>query len=333
MKANPKKHYLISSLPQKESARLDQYLISLYPQTSRLYWRKFIGELVLLNGKRVKKGSLLKEEDQLVVDEEKLNRFLKLEEDIIQAPPIQVICESPDFIAVNKKSGLSVYPLHPLERDTLIQHLFPLYPELKDLGPELEYGLLHRLDYETSGLVLVARHPSAYHYFRNCFKERKIEKYYQAIVENTLEGRGEIKFPLIHHPKNTKKMKVLELQESGDGGKKLGKVLGDGGDFLQDGVKLSSAQKAITLYEASPIGHNLSRVKIQIITGVRHQIRVHLAFIGHPIVGDTLYGASGILRKKYGRILLHAERLKFQDPQAKEWLIECPIPQEFRYSN
>ncbi|MBL7684766.1 MAG: RluA family pseudouridine synthase [Deltaproteobacteria bacterium] len=281
--------------PLKEALRLDLFLIEQFPETSRAFWRKNLLDLVRVDGLLPKKGSLLHGNETL--------SFLKTSVDFFEIPPsfsIQIHYEDPHFLIVEKPSGISMYPLKAGEQNTLVQALVPRYPELLKVSPRaVEAGLLHRLDRETSGLVLLARHREVYDFFRNEFEAHRVEKEYRAWVEGVFsEKAGVLDQPIQHHPKNKKKMQVSV-----------------------------EGRPAHTQYEVLDCDGKNSILKIQITTGVRHQIRVHLAHCGHPLLGDTLYGAKPI---EPPRFFLHASRLSFRHPMHMRRVAVSSLPAWWR---
>lgn len=285
---------------QSKPIRLDSYLVHYFPKTSRTFWKKNLQKLVRLNGRVFKKGIFLK-------GGEKLSFETNWNESIQPDPKIKikVILEDRNFLVVEKPTKIAVHPLSVEEKGTLIQGVLAQYPEIISIGNSpLEGGLVHRLDNETSGLLLIARTTEAYRFFREEFKKRKVEKEYLALVvgkmdKTKLPVNGKINLPIIHHPKNKKKMRVVEKDSSN-----------------------LKKQTAITLFSIEKTFKNFTLLKVKILTGVRHQIRAHLSFLGFPIVGDKLYGGEKVSFKNFERIFLHAARLKFRDPQNSKW-IEC----------
>ena len=229
---------------------------------------------------------------------------------------IKVILEDPNFLVVEKPAGVPVYPLREDEKGTLIQGLLNQFPEILQVGKQkFEGGAVHRLDNDTSGLLLIARNQKTYEFFRNEFKNRRVEKEYLALVmgrmeKNRLPFNGKINLPIEHHPKNKRKMKVLPSplplspreRVSAGGGRVRGR-------------------EAITLFSVEKNFNKFTLLRVKIPTGVRHQIRAHLAYIGFPIVGDILYGGEKGRVEGLNRFFLHATRLKFRDPKNKKWIV------------
>lgn len=216
---------------------------------------------------------------------------------------ISIILEDPDFLIVEKPRGVATQGYGLKEATTLANTLAATYPELRAVGGS-DCGAVHRLDTETSGLVVFARNQETYDAFRHAFSKNEIEKEYTAVVQGEITEPGRIDWPIGPDPKSEKKVKVYRK--------------------ITDARRMK-AQEATTLYE--PIKSDSVRsgwaVKIRIKTGRRHQIRAHMAAIGTPLIGDTLYGG-----RKSDRLYLHASRLKFRHPRTGRWveaISPCPF--------
>ncbi len=278
----------------EEALRLDTFLARRFPSLSR----REIVELVAsgrarLNGHSGKKGTRV------------------CQGDIIAAPSLPALTPNPDLpitviyvddtvVVLDKATGIPSIALRHVETHTVANFLVASFPETLTVGPHsLECGLIHRLDTATSGLLLAARTPEAYASLREQFHSRTVEKQYVAVVEGCLRTSGQV---------------TSCLAPSGLRGQ------------LMRLVPTGQGQEASTAYE--PVATSLSRtsVRLTITTGVRHQIRVHLATLGHPIVGDRHYGSpSGA-----PRLYLHAEVLAFTSPATGQ-RVRCmsPAPQDF----
>lgn len=209
----------------------------------------------------------------------------------------EVIFEDDSIIIVNKPAGLPVYPLKDNETLTLANGLVARWPDLSKIGyGEMQTGLLHRLDNDTSGIILVAKTGLAFEDLHRQFNEESVLKEYTTLVLGETKDRGIIETPIIHDPKNKRKMKVVG-----------------------EGLTAHTTYYLIKKYLAG----QYSLLQVQIKTGVRHQIRVHLASIGHPIAGDKLYQTPRQkMRDKTGlsRQFLHASKIGFNHPISKKWI-------------
>lgn len=210
---------------------------------------------------------------------------------------ISIVLESPDFLIVDKPAGIATQPLRSQTSETLASLLSLRYPELKSIG-ESDWGAVHRLDRETSGLVVFARDEETYKKLRSAFSKGEVEKEYEALVEGVVTKSGRIEWPIGPDPKSTKRVKVYKSIKE---------------------ARRWKALEAVTLY--TPLTHSLLRIQIK--TGRRHQIRAHLAAIGHPILGDKVYEGPSA-----ERLFLHASRLRFRHPKGNQW-VEASSPSPF----
>jgi 23S rRNA pseudouridine1911/1915/1917 synthase len=220
-----------------------------------------------------------------------------------------VIYENDDFLVLEKPSGLTVNRSETVKDQETLQDLvekkFKIDRGTDDLEYESRSGVVHRLDKETSGVILVAKNPQSFQNLKNQFKERKVKKTYLALAHGKLEGEGEIQVPVGRLPWNRKRFGVLA---GGREAKTLYKAL----DVYQNG------KEPLTLLELYPE------------TGRTHQIRVHLKYINHPIFSDLLYAGRKIVRedrKKLQRLFLHANKISFTHPKKRELLsFESRLP-------
>ncbi len=287
----------------KNPKRLDLFLKEQFPHLSRRSFQKLIVEDLRVNGKKSRKGQLLRGKE-ILEWEETLFTPSYVEDTELK---IKVVLEDKDFLVVEKPAGIPTHPLKNTEKGTLIQGVFAQFPETRVAGPlAREGGLIHRLDNETSGLVLVARHSKAYQFLKNQFRQKKVVKEYLAVVEKkpflkSCAGKWvSITSPIAHDSKNRKKMKID-----------------------------SKGRAAITYVKFEKGFKKNALVRLRIITGVRHQIRVHLASVGLPLVGDLLYKGEGILNHK--GFFLHAHRLEFLHPSRfQKVCVESPLPPNFQ---
>lgn len=293
---------------QEKPIRLDLFLIQQFGKT-RAYWKDEIFKRIKVNGAHPKKGMILQGGEKLEVELEENSP------DVYAADPdvsFNVILEDPDFVVVEKNSGINMHPFKTHEKGTLYQGVISKYPEIANIGNSpREGGLLHRLDQETSGLVLLARTQKAFQFLKDEFKKRRVEKEYTALVEGNISAsqqKHKIEIQIAHHPKTAKKMLVLSSPS-------LARKLGLEG------------REALTVYWVIKNYPQVSLLQVHIPTGVRHQIRVHLAEVGHPILGDKLYGGGKNHLPEIPRLFLHASRLVFRHPQSLERVeVRSPLP-------
>ncbi len=278
--------------------RLDVYLTGAIPEQSRSRIRKLIDEgMVRINGKAKKSGYKLKCGDRIAVD-------VDIEEHGLSAPaaqaiPLEILFDDDDIIVVDKPSGMVVHPGAGNKEGTLVNALLGRFPGIEGVGPEARPGIVHRLDKETSGVMVVARNQRAYASLVKQFKDRDVHKTYLGLVRGKMSSpEGRLDWAIGRHPKNRQKISV----------------------------KTRHPRPAVTFYKVLGSVGGYSLLEIKPITGRTHQIRVHMAAAGHPIAGDSRYGHR---REKPGipRLFLHAHKLSFFHPsmgKRVEFVSELP---------
>lgn len=204
-----------------------------------------------------------------------------------------ILYENEDLLAVEKERGLPTLPLSEGETETLAVLLATHYPDMTNIGGEHEAGIVHRLDNDTSGIIIAAKNQETYEALRAIWNTDQVEKGYLAWVIGHAPISGNLHHPIAHHPTNHKKMVVCTSEKE---------------------AKKLKARNAETQFKRLKVSDNTSLLQVKIRTGVRHQIRVHLASIGFPLLGDALYG-----KKTDGSVghLLHLHRIYF-----KAWNLE-----------
>ncbi len=299
--------------------RIDKYLYSLGLEEfySRMQIQRLLDEKrILVNGNPIKKSYLLDFEDSIeIIFPEP--RSVELEPEDI---PIEVIFEDQYLAIINKQAGLVVHPGHGNESHTLVNALIHHFHENLSAGSHpARPGIVHRLDVGTSGLLIIAKDDSTHVRLSHMFQQHQVQKHYLAIVVGTPDPlKGTIESFLHRSPKNPIKMEI--------------------------GL---SGRWSVTGYEVSSIFQHFAVVNVFPSTGRMHQIRVHLAWKHHPILGDPLYGGTDALlsylshemhRKvkalyhHLGRQALHAYRLEFIHPCTGEKMVfEAPVPADMAY--
>ena len=280
--------------------RLDLFLVSRLPDVSRSRVQQLIAQQnVLVNGSAVKPSHALREQDSIEINGDvKPSPLRAMAEDI----PLEVVYEDEDLAVINKPAGMMVHAGagatdDARNRGTLVNALLHRFGSLSGVGGEARPGIVHRLDKQTSGLILVAKNDSAHRKLAQQFSSRKIRKTYMALVHGRLEkDSGTIATPISRDAMRRTRMTT----------------------------RRSKGREALTHYQVerrieSSFG-KFTLLRIQIATGRTHQIRVHLASLGHPVVGDTLYGAPREIPGKgaalsLGRNFLHAAELEFEHPR------------------
>jgi len=305
-----RKQLTISS--EHHGQRLDTVLAILFPQFSRSQFIKWIKE-----GTIKKNRMLAKPKDKVVIGDQieidvqfsEINNQFHLSQP--QDIPLEMIYEDDDILVINKPAGLVVHPGAGNPDTTLVNALLHHYPDLK-LIPRA--GIIHRLDKDTTGLLIIAKSLPAHTNLVQQMQERLIKRRYKALVQGRVLKAGSIHTQFGRHPVNRLKMAVV-----------------------------SNGKEAITQYDIEYHFHDFSLVDVELMTGRTHQIRVHMAHIHHPIVGDPLYGKRNILPKhadetlkellkNFKRQALHAYSLSFKHPVTNHLLtLTCPLPDDFQY--
>jgi len=261
---------------------------------------------ILLNNKQVKPSYILKEQDQVTID------IRKEKEEIIPNDEIEleIIFQDENIIVVDKPAGLQVHPSDTEKKNTLVNALLVKFPELKNVndgseGSWMRPGIVHRLDKDTSGVIVVARNQNTFDELKRKFANREMEKNYVAVVYGNLEKKtGVIDLPIARSA-SFKKQKIAR-------GKTKGK-----------------ARSALTEYRVLESHAGFDLVEALPKTGRMHQIRVHLASLDHPIIGDAKYKRRNLVCPEgVSRHLLHAQKLKFE-LNGRKYEFEAKLPSDF----
>lgn len=217
-----------------------------------------------------------------------------------QHMPLEVVYRDQDLLVIDKPAGLTVHPAPGHPDRTLANAVLALCPDIEGLGAPQRPGIVHRLDKDTSGLIVIARNERAHAELADQFKERQVSKAYLALVQGVPQPSGAvIDGPILRHPRHRTRMAVVE-----------------GGKPASTRYSTEAHYKGCTLLEVRPV------------TGRTHQIRVHLASVGHPLVGDTTYGKA---HPGLGRHFLHAHILAFRLPASGELTeFRCQLPAELQ---
>lgn len=276
---------------EKEPRRLDVYLTSLVGEDiSRSRVTQLIKEgVVTVNGKKVKAGYKLEAGDvvQYDIPEKKVPQV------VAQDIPLDIVYEDHDVLVVNKPRGMVVHPAPGAEDHTLVNALMAHCADLSGINGVLRPGIVHRIDKDTSGLLLVAKTDVAHHSLAEQLKEHSVHRIYQGIVCGMVaEPEGIVDCPIGRHPSERKKMAVTE----------------------------KNSKRAVTHYrvlERFP-GHSLIECRLE--TGRTHQIRVHMKYIGYPLLGDPLYGKGAKPPFFFEGQALHAKTIGFVHPVSGEYM-------------
>lgn len=278
-----------------ENKRLDIFLSNYLNETRSLITKHIKLGDILLNGKKVKPGEVLKKEDIITINSLKsVNRVIP------SNIKLDILYEDNDIIVVNKKSGMVVHPAAGNYENTLMNALLNHTNKLSDVNGNLRLGIVHRIDKDTSGILVVAKNNKAHNILAASFKNKTIKRKYIALVSKVIEeDSGRIDAPIGRSKKDRKKMEVTDV----------------------------NAKKAVTNFKVLERYKNATLIECILETGRTHQIRVHMAYINHPIINDKVY--SNNIINDYGQ-MLHAYYLGFNHPITNEFMeFNCPFEEEF----
>jgi len=291
--------------PESVGERVDVVLASTFSEYSRSFFQRGIrSKRILLNSQPCRPADTLRAGDRLTVQWPRTPRVTIAAEEL----DLDVLDEDDDVIVLSKPAGLVVHPAKGNQTGTLVHGLLyhdeEHFTELLTAG-NVRPGIVHRLDKDTSGVMVVAKNERSRFALSNAFRDRNVEKTYLAIVVGEFGAKtGRIEGDIGRHPVNRKKMAVIP-----EGGK-----------------------RAVTLYRVLGTNEDLTLVEVRILTGRTHQIRVHFAHLRHPVLGDDLYGGrQRDLDVPAERQMLHAWKLTFPHPASglmREYM--APIPNDFR---
>jgi len=266
-----------------ENTRLDNYLSDLFENFSRSHLQTFIKNgNVLINGDVKKPSYKVKFNDKIELDEPEIEKIEIKPQNI----PLEIAYEDENMLVVNKPSGMLTHPTEKETENTLVNALLYKYGEnLSDINGIFRRGIVHRLDRNTSGLLMVAKNNKTHEYLAQQIKERLVEKKYLAIVKGRINyDFGTIDYPIGRNPKHPEKMAVVK-----------------------DG------KPSLTGFDVIKKFREATYLELDLKTGRTHQIRVHLSHIKHPILNDTLYGA-GTFKVRTQEQVLQSYKLRFTKP-------------------
>ena len=284
---------------ESKNQRLDAFLASSLDGLTRSQATRLIesGE-VAVNGRAVSKSYKLAGGEDIAVTLPEPEPVEAVPQDI----PLDVVYEDADVIVVNKPSGMVVHPAPGHPDGTLVNALlYHCAGTLSGVGGALRPGIVHRIDRDTSGLIIAAKNDAAHQYLSAQLADHTLARTYECIVVGKLrEDRGTVDAPIARHPTDRKRMAVV-----------------------------AGGREAVTHWEVIARYPGYTHVRCRLETGRTHQIRVHMAYIGHPILGDTVYGAKKEVPGLTGQCL-HAVGLRFLHPRTHEVVeLSCPLPEEF----
>jgi 23S rRNA pseudouridine1911/1915/1917 synthase len=296
--------------PTDSGKRLDLYIAALIPECSRS-----VATTLIRNGRIKVRGSIKKPGYRVKAGDE-VHGYIPPPAPILFKPepiPIDILFEDDYIIVVNKQPGLVVHPAPGHYSGTLVNGLLYHCPFLEGIGSVLRPGIVHRLDKDTSGILVVAKNDQAHQHLAKLFKSRRIRKKYLALVSGLMESdAATISLPIGRHPVDRKKMST----------------------------RSNKTRVAVTTWRIKEKFESATLIELDLKTGRTHQIRVHCAAIHHPIVGDTVYGGKNTWKNTvdgqdlFGSIkrqMLHAWRLEFSHPATQEPVcFEAPLPSDMQ---
>lgn len=280
--------------------RLDKYLVSQLEDFTRSAVSKLIeGGQVKVNEKTASKNYKCKANDIVSVEIPDPVELDVTAENI----PLDIVYEDSDLLVVNKPKGMVVHPAAGNYNGTLVNALlYHCKDSLSGINGVIRPGIVHRIDKDTSGLLIVAKNDTAHLDLAQQIKEHSFHRAYQAVAYgNFKEDKGTVNQPIGRHPKDRKKMAVT----------------------------LKNSKNAVTHYEVIKRYEKFTHLRCVLETGRTHQIRVHMAYIGHPLAGDQVYGPKKVITQLNGQCL-HAGELGFVHPRTKEYMeFNAPLPEYF----
>lgn len=282
-------------------SRIDQYLLRIFPDKTRSSLQKLIEtDDVLVNGKMVSKNYKIKLGDKIYVS------FPPPEELSVEAEniPLDIVYEDQDLIVVNKPKGMVVHPAPGNVTGTLVNALlYHCRESLSGINGVIRPGIVHRIDKDTSGLLIVAKNDKAHLSLAEQIREHSFDRFYEAVVYGVLkQDHGTIDAPIGRSQKDRKKMAVTTVH----------------------------SRNAVTHYEVLQRFERFTHVRLKLETGRTHQIRVHMANIGYPVAGDAVYGPKKVITELQGQCL-HAKVIGFTHPKTgKRLLFESELPAYFQ---
>ena len=283
-----------------EEERLDKYLSLIFPEQSRSFFQKLIKDgRIRVNEKTEKANYRLKTQDLIEVSIPDAVETPILPENI----PLDILYEDDDLLIVNKPKGMVVHPSAGHYTGTLVNAImYHCKDSLSGINGEIRPGIVHRIDMDTTGSLIVCKNDESHVFVAEQIKEHSVVRKYRGIVcGHVKEEEGTIHAPIGRHPIERKKMAINE----------------------------KNGKDAITHYRVLEHFANYTYMEFQLETGRTHQIRVHMASIGHPLLGDTLYSSGKSPYKLQGQTL-HAMTIGFIHPRTKEYLeVSAPLPEYF----
>lgn len=277
--------------------RIDKYLGETTDYTRSKIQKMIENGNILVNNNKVKSSYTLKENDNVEVTD-----YVEETDILPENIPLDIYYEDNDLIVVNKPSGMVVHPAPGNYSGTLVNALMYHTNNLSTVNSSIRPGIVHRIDADTSGLLLVAKNDKSHNLLAEAIQKKEVVREYIALVDGVInEDTATIDAPIGRDVNNRKKMCVTG----------------------------SNSKEAITHIRVLERYKNATLIKCKLETGRTHQIRVHLSYIGHPVINDPVYNSKKLIDKDFGQ-MLHAEKLGFVHPTTKEYMeFTAPVPAKF----
>jgi 23S rRNA pseudouridine1911/1915/1917 synthase len=283
----------LAAFEADKGKRLDAFLHGRLPEFSRSRIQTWIRDgRVVVEGRTTKSSYQIRGTEKIGVEPAQLTPLKATAEDI----PLNVLYEDESAVAINKPAGMVVHAGAGVHQGTVVNALLHRFAKLSSVGGDIRPGIVHRLDRFTSGVLIVAKTDQAHQDLALQFSSRQVEKTYLTLVEGRMEGSGRVTKPIARDPRNRARMTA----------------------------RLETGRTALTDWEALEPFNGFTFLRIRLGTGRTHQIRAHMAALGHPVAGDRLYSAKA---SPWDRYFLHAHRLGFRSPATGEAVIvESTLP-------
>lgn len=277
--------------------RIDKFLGETTEYTRSKIQKMIENNNVMVNGKAVKPSYTLKENDNLEITD-----YIEETDILPENIPLDIYYEDDDLIVVNKPSGMVVHPAPGHYTGTLVNALLYHTKNLSSVNTDIRPGIVHRIDADTSGLLLVAKNDKVHNILAEAIQKKEVVREYVALVEGIItEDTATIDAPIGRDINNRKKMCVTS----------------------------TNSKEAVTHIKVLERLNKTTLIRCKLETGRTHQIRVHLSYIGHPVVNDPVYGYKKLVDESFGQ-MLHAEKLGFVHPTTKEYMeFTAPVPDRF----
>lgn len=256
--------------------------------------------LVQVNGKKIKKNYIACENDEIKITIPDPKPLEAIAENI----PIDIVYEDDDLLVVNKPKGMVVHPAPGHANGTLVNALLYKSENLSGINGVIRPGIVHRIDKDTSGLLIIAKNDFAHKELAKQIKEHSFSREYEAVVYGKMKSEADtINLPIGRNPKDRKKMAVT----------------------------YTNSKEAITKYKVITQYSKFAHLRLTLTTGRTHQIRVHMSYIGHPVAGDEVYGPHNVIKSLHGQCL-HAKYIGFTHPRTQKFIqFESELPSYFQH--